>query len=86
MFWGNHLDGSEERDFSGGENREGRGVAVVLATDAGGPLQGGTEGEEGDERVRRNSAGGHSHPGWDNWADVLWGTPENICPVVPARM
>lgn len=40
-----HLDGSEERDPNAGEDHQGRSVAVVLATDASGPVQGGTERE-----------------------------------------
>lgn len=41
-----HLDGSEERDSSAGED-QGRSVAVALTTDASGPVQGGTERERG---------------------------------------
>lgn len=37
MFWKSHLDGSAEKDVSGGEGA----VAVVLATDTGGLHQGG---------------------------------------------
>lgn len=39
------LDDSEERDSNAGKDHQGRSVAVVLATDASGPVQGGTEGE-----------------------------------------
>ena len=39
------LDDSEERDSSAGKDHQGGSVAVVLATDASGPVQGGTEGE-----------------------------------------
>ena len=39
MFWGKKTpDGSEERDSNPAEDHQGRSVAVVLATDASGPV------------------------------------------------
>lgn len=39
-FWKNHLDGSEEEDFNGKKGMKEGAIAVVLATDAGGPYLG----------------------------------------------
>ena len=89
---GKSLDGSEEKDFSGGEGWWGKGLFLLSWQQ----MQGRNrevwvEGEEGGERViwqttsvwqdlvRRNSQGWCSCPGWGNWVDVparSWGAQE----------